>query len=93
MAKTRKKFYIFNCLQTEIGYGVYYPHGGNCQVYFYKDNHASIQVASLGEVMHYDGVFGIEWDQEITNKWGIANEIHNETDTDHRSPISDTVLG
>ena len=63
--KPRREFIIFDDFGNRIGHGVYYPYGGNVQVYFKSQNYASIQLASFADVMLYRGVRGIDWKDEI----------------------------
>ena len=66
-AKPRREFVIFDDFGNRIGHGTYYPFGGNCQVYFKRQNYAAIQLSSFADVMLYRGVRGIDW------KHGTAN--------------------
>ena len=74
--KKRYRFYIYGFVFDDegarysrakmcLGYGDYYPHGGNCQVYLESENHQAMQFASLSEAMLLEGVKSIEWAKPI----------------------------
>ena len=52
-AKQRREFIIFDDFGNRIGHGTYYPFGGNCQVYFKRQNYAAVQLSSFADVMLY----------------------------------------
>ena len=59
--KQRLKFYLLDSSDEQIGYGNYYPYGGNCQVYLKSQNYAAVQHANLADVLRYEGVRKFEW--------------------------------
>ena len=75
-AKPRRVFIIFDDFGNRMGHGTYYPFGGNCQVYFKRQNYAAIQLSSLGDVMLFEGVRGMDWKDERSKNNG---QSENET--------------
>ena len=61
LPKERRRFHIIAFSGKWMGYGDYYPYGGNIQVYLERDNYAAKQLNMLGEIMLFENVMSIAW--------------------------------
>ena len=60
--KPRKTFTIWGRHGEYIGNGVYYPYGGNVQVYLKAHNFAAWQIASISDVLLLNDVTSFQWE-------------------------------
>ena len=60
MAKKRRYFTLTNAKKQIIGHGIYYPAGGNVQV-FMKPHNQAWQFASIVEALLLNGVHSLSW--------------------------------
>ena len=58
--KKRLPFMLFDVAGKQIGHGVYYPIGGNVQVWMAPD-YASWQFCSVAEALNIPEVNGFRW--------------------------------
>ncbi len=58
--KERRSFLLFDVAGKQIGHGVYYPIGGNVQVWMAPD-YAAWQYHGIGEVLKIPEVNGFRW--------------------------------
>lgn len=68
--KARKPFVLFDAKNICIGYGTFYPAGGNVQVYLKSADYAAHQYHSIAEVLLIPEVIGF--------RWGHAKNISNQ---------------
>lgn len=59
--KPRKRFILYDGEGVPIGTGVYYPFGGNCQVWLKSSKNAAWQLSGIGDVLLLDGVARFQW--------------------------------
>ena len=59
--KPRKMFTLWGKGSALLGYGIYYPHGGNVQLFLKSSGYEAWQISSLGEVLLLEGVISFRW--------------------------------
>lgn len=62
--KPRKPFTLWADDGEYLGCGIYYPNGGNCQVYMDRSQQQAWQFAHLGEVLLLEKVVSFQWERQ-----------------------------
>lgn len=62
----RRYFTLYNQSRFVVGHGIYYPKGGNVQVYMKAQGNTAWQFSTLAEALLLDDVQGFQWHSDIS---------------------------